>query len=342
MKYVDFVDRVAAAYIELARTEDFIDIDDVARSMGWGERSSESPWMAVHHALQDLALLDILDVDRMAVTMNSETRKLRSGVPLRSAWKAIAEVFLDEEQLLILGLIAEASEQRHEDWAMPMDVTLGDALASHPELIRRHHEIQSLANLGLIWYMGFLGDGAADLVRIRYAGVVRATEAVPSVWNERLRSMVDTWETPTVDFKRELSLGKPTTNAEFSRDITALANTIAPGQPRYMVLGYDPKTHVFTHPVADLDQDRLEQLLNAWAEPQPGLKLVRVEHESGLGDVVIIEVIRDPARVPYAMSKAAGKIARGEVFVRHGSHVEPPTDSEREWLAREAARARAG
>jgi hypothetical protein len=154
--------------------------------------------------------------------------------------------------------------------------------------------------------------------------------------------MVQTWETPTVDFKRELVLGTPAANAEFARDVTALANTIAPGSPRHLVVGYDPDSHEFTHPLPSrVYQDRLEQLLNRWSDPQPGIRLMRVQHESGIGEVGIIEVVRDPSRLPYRIAKAGGKLHVGDVFVRHGSHVEPPTAGDLAWLAAEASRAMA-
>ncbi len=55
--------------------------------------------------------------------------------------------------------------------------------------------------------------------------------------------------------------------------------------------------------------------------------------------VGVLEVLRDPAQVPYRFSRDAGRYAKDDVFVRHGSHVEPPTPAELAALIEEGQRA---
>jgi hypothetical protein len=154
--------------------------------------------------------------------------------------------------------------------------------------------------------------------------------------------MVDEWETTTVEFKRELELGSPARSAEFAHDVMALANTKASGRERYLLVGYDPKTHEFTTSVSNaVTQDRLEDVLNEFSDPAPQVRYFTVEHSSGAGQVGIIEVRKDPALVPHRMKRDAGKRKAGEVYVRHGSHIEPPTSDEMESLMVEGERTRA-
>jgi hypothetical protein len=39
-------------------------------------------------------------------------------------------------------------------------------------------------------------------------------------------------------------------------------------------------------------------------------------------------VLRDPAKVPYRVNKTLPHISKGNVYVRHGSQVESPTQAE--------------
>jgi len=178
--------------------------------------------------------------------------------------------------------------------------------------------------VGLLGVNATLGD-AIELYPT-YKGVVRATEAEQAALRELVAGLLPDWETTTVEFKRELNLKRNKEKAELVRDVLALATTKASGR-RWLVIGFDPKTHQFAQSVDPaITQDRLEQILAAYAAPPPEIHYQRVRWNGG--DVGLLEVRRDPARIPYRVTKALAHIAAGNVYVRHGSQVEPPTPAE--------------
>jgi hypothetical protein len=110
------------------------------------------------------------------------------------------------------------------------------------------------------------------------------------------------------------------------RDILALATTKSSGQ-RFLIVGFDDQTQQFVQSVDPaITQNRLEQILNAYAAPVPQIRYHRVAWEQG--EIGVIKVLRDPAKVPYRVTKTLAHISRGDVYVRHGSQVEPPTPAE--------------
>jgi hypothetical protein len=159
----------------------------------------------------------------------------------------------------------------------------------------------------------------------------------------RLREMVAEWETTTVEFKSRVELGTAARNAEFAKDINSLADTESSGRTRHLVIGYDPRTHEFEFPVDPTlyGQDRLEQILNEYAEPAPDVRFFAINHESGKGLVGIIEVRRNLAALPHWIAQASSKVAVGTIYVRYGSQVEPATPDEEAALIAEGEAARA-
>lgn len=65
-----------------------------------------------------------------------------------------------------------------------------------------------------------------------------------------------------------------------------------------------------------------------------------LDHPNGTGLVAIIEVRRDPAKLPHRIVLGGGKVRAGQVYVRHGSQVEEPTAAELGELQVEGDRAR--
>lgn len=62
------------------------------------------------------------------------------------------------------------------------------------------------------------------------------------------------------------------------------------------------------------------------------------------GPVGRLRILRDPAKLPYRVGKSIGdkkRIVEDQVFVRHGSQTEEPTDAELQALLEESNRARA-
>lgn len=177
-------------------------------------------------------------------------------------------------------------------------------------------------------YMG----GHIDVVPT-YAGIVRVTREAESQWSKTVQELVEEWETTNVDFKRELNLGKDKEKAEFVRDILGLATTRSSGS-RFLVVGFDDKTRSFAQPTdPSITQERLEQILHAYSEPTLGIRY-RIIAWTG-GNVGIIEVLRNAQNIPYRVKKDFSSIKAGEIYVRHGSHTEAPTQHELEDLLRE-------
>jgi len=66
-----------------------------------------------------------------------------------------------------------------------------------------------------------------------------------------------------------------------------------------------------------------------------------VEHYHG--PVGRLHILRDSAKLPYRVAKSVGhekRIEKGQIFVRHGSLTEEPTDEELQALLEEGERAR--
>jgi hypothetical protein len=150
--------------------------------------------------------------------------------------------------------------------------------------------------------------------------------------------LIETWETTSIEFKRELSLGTVADKAEFVRDMLALATTQASGD-RLMIVGLDPKTRSFAQSFSTkLTSDHLEDVLNEYVKPALQVHLDRVAW--GGGEVGVIEAIREPAKVPYEVRRETGALQAGQIFVRHGTHVSEPDSEELESLRAEGERAR--
>lgn len=89
-----------------------------------------------------------------------------------------------------------------------------------------------------------------------------------------------------------------------------------------------------------MNQNRLEQIIAEYAEPNIELQYEVLEYSAGF--VATLEVKREPTKLPYKVAKALGfqkRIVDGQVFVRHGSQVEEPTSAELTALQDEANRA---
>jgi len=75
-------------------------------------------------------------------------------------------------------------------------------------------------------------------------------------------------------------------------------------------------------------------------DPIPEIRYHTVVWETG--EVGVIEVLRDPAKIPYRVARDLGNlISVGEIYVRHGTQVEQPTPGELAALEAEGRAARA-
>jgi hypothetical protein len=188
-----------------------------------------------------------------------------------------------------------------------------------------------------------LGKTPPDELQVRetYKGLVLQTKCDLTIEAREIDDLVEEWETTSVDFKRELETRTKDQKAEFVKDVLGLVNTKASGE-RWPIVGFDDKSHTY-HPGCTLPsgQDDLEQILSVYTNPMVEVRYDIVEHYDG--PVGRLRILRDPAKLPYSVAKSIGnkkRIEEGQVFVRHGSQTEEPTDAELQSLLEEGERAR--
>lgn len=342
MNYIEWVEQVAR------------DLADQTTGSGWLVRPEallvtvEAPdqaIMVVADAISDLVANGVVEpwTNQNFINDSQNLVAIRNGASLTLLWPEIVKQWLSNEQLDFLDRAITMTEQMRETYAIVEWTTAEDVyedLGWAVDRVAALHLAQSLERLGLVNLHTTLGGPVR--VRPTYRGIVRATKKVATEWQQRLVEMVDEWETATVEFKRELDLGSPRKNREFARDVTALANTKASGRERYLILGYDPKSREFTTTASpSVSQDRLEDILNEYADPTVSIRYFTVQHESCNGLVGIVEVRRDPTLVPHRAKHNTGLSDAEHICVRHGSHVEHPTPEELDALVAEGERARA-
>jgi hypothetical protein len=340
MNYGDFVEQVARAHARIATGNDrLVGLREVLVELALPDEAENAVWTA----LKDLEALGIVEIDSVHwVKPTQATRAIRSGASLRELWPKIVGEFLDEEQASFLAALVELAHRPGGQFA-DVEWTSVDDVYDRLGWDKADHEpyalTESLSDLGAIRRDARMGGYIA--VHPTYRGLVRITERHSTEWQVRLANLVEEWETVSVEFKRELRLGTSKTNSEFARDILALVTTKASGRERFLIVGFDDRTHEFAQPwSSETSLERLEQILDVFCDPMPEIHLTLFEHESGRGNVGIITVRRDPAKLVYRMAKSEGKIAEGDVFVRHGSHVVHPDEDELADLVSEGRRAR--
>jgi len=177
-----------------------------------------------------------------------------------------------------------------------------------------------------------------------YRGLIWETRRGFTLESRFIDDLVAEWETTSVDFKRQLSLDTMDQKTEFVKDVLSLVNTKASGR-RWLIVGFDDKTHeYFAPPDPKITQNRIEQLLARYIEPIVDVRYAAVEYRSGC--VGKLEVLRDPRKLPYRVKEQMNRdrkppLMSGDLFVRHGSQVEKPTDAELLALREESAYATA-
>lgn len=295
---------------------------------------------ALFHALEDLDALGVVRFrDGSWVQPTQFTRRIRhEGASVRDLWRSLTVGYLDPEQQSFLTALVTATITRPEvvDLGMVQSADVFDALGWTED---GHDTMGLLVGLSGLGYVQYLPEtGPSMLVRPTYAAVVRITQHVAGDWQRRTAVLLEEGETTTVDFKRVLRLDGERDKGEFVRDVLGLATTKASGRDRFLVIGFDDDTRRL---VADADpaltRERLEQIINAYTEPRPELDWVTFPYEEGAAGAVVVR--RDPAKVPYRVSRPIWKLRPGQVFVRHGSHTEAPTETELAALIAEGQRA---
>ena len=354
MDYVDWLDKLARALIQAWGDADYNDrsfgvkLEELVSSLGI-EVDSFSPEFessklaeAIRDGMRDLEALGLVENERYRRHKVTELGTVLQDANLNTSWHQIMSIRIDEAEREFLEKVAELGQEYHEEFSVLNDLD-GEVVASHlgwalddDGIAKTQYVSKQLFQKGLLKRQTYIGK-RIDIVP-NYSGIVRVTRQTETELGVMIRELVADWENINVDFKRELYIGRMKEKAEFIRDILGLATTKARGK-RYLVIGFANDTREFYESVADdINQDRLEQILNAYCSPTPQIKFDRVPW--GQGEVGFIEVKRDPVDIPYRVSKKIGKLAIDAVYVRHGSHTEPPTDQELKDLEEEGKRAR--
>jgi hypothetical protein len=351
--YVEWVERVLAAAIaakQVSRGPVFATM--VARELGFPNITMDdfNPRQgapeAVMQGLGDLADLTVLEFNNLTSIVVGQ---LAEDVALtglrREAWPVAFEPPLNEPTVAFLRDLVALSEQREErfawlTWHEAKEVfeRLNMPTADFDASNANHSLIGNLKSKRFIETSGPIGHGNAKL-RPTYIGVVRATQHDQWEWLDRLEGLVEEWETTTTEFKREIDLSTDAGKEKLVRSILSLATTKT-NRPRYLILGFGPDTHKFAKSLdtVGFTSDRIEDLLNFYADHIPPFQLHQVRWEGGV--VGIVEVARDPVRIPYRVANPLGRLVVGQILVRHGSHIDAPTNIEREELKIEGRRAR--
>lgn len=347
MQYVYFVQALYSKFAEAILTGGAVERNvgvDVRQVLAGIECDAPDRDRALMEAVGDLIEVRLLDGDHHHVKLGDVGRQVKTTPLSDMLWPWLfKQVHVEDDDREFLSKAVELTEEQHEVCAVMRHidaVQVAEAMGRDGELIdlvyvfKRLHEEVPLELVG-----GLATFGTVEL-RVRYAGVVLATQQAQTELVQLVESLLADWETVTVEFKREIHLDTKEQKAEFVHDVAALATTKASG-PRYLFIGWDPKSHVFTTSVDPrLTQDRMEQVLSAYLDPVPAIKYRTFAYEGGTAGVV--EAIRQAWDVPYRVKSAIHKLAVSDVFVRHGSQVERPTAKELEALIDEGERSPQG
>lgn len=348
MDYVEFVERVmessAAHWRDAGPTEQMVGVElqEIENKLPASTTlSANERLLALHETLLDLEDMGLVELPtQRTVRLSQEGRKFPDA-SFQSAWPSIFRIFIDEDQTRFLTEVVELSMTEADEYSMVRWVDLEDVEAAfgrnwdRDAILRTSSIARSLHELGLARFRGVLGGGT---IRPTYAGVVRTTRIEPTESYELISRLVVEGETTNVDFKRELNLKRDREKAEFVRDILALGNTKSSGE-RFLLIGLDDEGEPHESPVdGAITQERLEQILQSYAEPWPTIRYRSTQWQATT--VGIVQVSREPQKIPYLPTRTLSKLVEGEVYVRHGSHTEPATPAERESLIAEGKRAR--
>lgn len=351
MNYVEWVEKVALAFARMSKDRGQATLRALQAEIGVDPPPGEDERYvegAVWTAIEDLDAIPVVNaLSHLQILETENTRKLRAGAALATVWPSFFQTFLEPEQSEFLSALVRVAGDQHEHvadvrWATATEVfeTLGWPTIERADHSRALSIVNILAEARLVKTR--ITMGSIDSVRCRptYKGVVLATQQVATEWQQRLAEMADEWETTTVEHKREVKLSSAAQKGEFVKDILGLATTKASGRERYLLIGYDNDSRTFVQTVpASMTQDRIEQVLHQYTEPMPEIRYFSVPMGDN-GEAGVIEVRRDATKVPYQVRRDIGRLKAGDMFVRHGSQTEPPTERELEALMAEGERAR--
>lgn len=292
--------------------------------------------------LVKVGLLETARLDRCWLPSRDSRWFTTDPTPL---WSSICDESLNEEEAQLVRVVNRLSVQgdgQHSwlEWVEREALLTGLGCPGGTRQLQP--VLTALNDLGFLVYVATLTR--LD-VQATYKSLVWETRRAFTVQSACIDRLVAEWENTSVDFKREVHTGTADERAELVKDVLALANTQAAGR-RWLVIGFDDKARAYHGPPdPKLTQNHIEQLLARCTDPAIDVRYEVWGYRAG--PVGMLEVLRRPAKVPYhaqvAITGANNKVRlrEGQVFVRHGSQVEEPTEAERQALQEEGDRARA-
>ena len=357
MDFVDWCDFVLATCFDVTKTSsqartigvnEFELAEALSAKLGIAdfrrqeEYSRSTYYVGMLNAIQTLKASGFIQDDERSESLWKVSRLGRTHIADRTAqWFIICQEEIDTEHAQLLSVINRLSTQEASDHAWVEEVdqkAVTSELEDWPD-----EQIWNVANELTEWKFisGAFFLGGAFKLAATYKGLVWQTKRGYTLIAKQIDELVAEWETTSVDFKRELHLDTADEKAEFVKDVLSLANTKASGQ-HWMIIGFDNKTHAYHGPPDQrIDQNRLEQVSAAYTTPVVDIRYDVVDYRDG--PVGMLEVSRDPKKLPYSVARSIGdrkRLEQGDIFVRHGSQVEKPTALELQALQDEGNQAR--
>jgi hypothetical protein len=349
MDFVDWCGLVLNKLIENGRNPHLDEIQLARILYGEGVRTSPGFLQSkLRHGMRDaaheLAKLGLVEDDGTFFQVTVEGRAFaKDPTPL---WQQICEIELEADEERILNVVNRESAKTGADpphaWLELIDrepLLEEYGIEAGMDMLKVLSPVsKDLRARGFIESKGSPGHHLNSTAT--YVGLVWQTRQGFTLESQFIDSLVEEWETTSVDFKRELYLDTADQKAEFVKDILSLATTKASGR-RWMIIGFDNETHAYhSAPDSSITRDRIEQILARYSAPTVEIRYLVVDYR--LGKVGKLEVLRDPAKLPYKVALSIGdkkRIEAGQIFVRHGSQVEQPTRDELNAFIEEAKRA---
>jgi len=270
-------------------------------------------------------------------------RELIQDKDMTPLWQSICQERLGPEEEQLLKTVNRLSAHTEQDHAWLENINHEPILAELGwvndvnSLVPLSQELEQTGLIGCIRYLG-----PRIQFQATYSGLVWKTRRGFTLMSKFIDELVAEWETTNVDFKRVLNVNTADEKAEFIKDVLSLVNTKTSGQ-RWMIIGFDDKTRTYYGPPdKSLTQNRFEQLLPVYTKPYVTVRYEVVDYREG--QVGMLEILREPKKVPYSVAKSIGhkkRIEQDDVYVRHGSQVEKPTPLELQALHDEGDQARA-
>lgn len=270
----------------------------------------------------------------------------KAAKDLFTLWEEICSIPLDSELMVILSIINRSSPKDGDSFASVIFIDVEDILKELNNSMGFEEICEALRELKSFGLVFWDGGSFPDSVRSTYKGLVWHTRRDLMNESKFIDTLVEEWETTSIEFKRELQLETADQKAKFIREIISLANTQASGK-RWLIIGFEDKNREYYGPPnSKVDQERIERIVSEYTEPFIDTRYKRVKYKQ-FGEVGLLEILRDSKKLPYKVSKSLGEkkaggeriIKEGQIFVRHGSQIEEPSQKELDAIYREAERA---